>query len=94
MSALHVTDARLTRAPRWDRNTGLLGYIEFVLNGTLAVDGVTLRRSSDGALYVAYPARTGRTGGRHPYLRPLDESARRDVEGQILRALGLGGTAE
>ena len=86
---LHVTDARLTPARPRDRDTGLLGYVELVLNGTLAVDGVTLRRSSDGALYVAYPARTDRAGARHPYIRPLDESARKDVEGQVLAALGL-----
>ncbi len=91
---LRVSDVRLTPAGPRDRDTGLLAYIEVVFNGALAIDGVTLRRSSDGALYVAYPARTDRAGGRHPYVRPVGESARRDVEGQVLRALGLEGTAE
>ena len=94
MTGLHVTDAHLTPAHHRDRDTGLLGYVEFVLSGTLAIDGVTLRRSADGALYIAFPARTDRAGDRHPYIRPLGEAVRRDVEGQVLRALRLGGTAE
>ncbi len=86
---LRVTGVRLTPGRPKDRDTGLLGYVELVLNGTLAIDGVTLRRSSDGALYVAYPARTDHTGGRHPYLRPLGEDARLALERQVLEALGL-----
>ena len=94
MNGLHVTDAHLTPARPRDRATGLLAYIEFELNGTLAVDGATLRRSAEGAEYVCYPARTDRSGARHPYVRPVNDAARRDLECQVLRALGLGGTAE
>ncbi len=94
MSALQVTDVYLTPARPRERDTGLLGYIEFVPNGTVALEGVTLRRTAAGRRYLCYPARTDRAGGRHPYVRPLGERVRRDLECQVLRALGLGGTAE
>lgn len=89
MTDLHVTDVRLTPAGPRDRDTGLLGYIELVLNGTLALDGVTLRCTAAGRRYLSFPARTDRAGERHHYARPLGEGARLELERQVLEALQL-----
>ena len=55
----------------------------------LTLDGLTLRRSSTGRPYLAYPSREDRRGGRHPIIRPVGEIARRTFERQVFEALGL-----
>jgi len=89
--ALVVTEVRLTAASQRDAESGLLAYLTVVLNGSLAVDGLALRRSVEGKTYVSYPARTDRRGGRHPIVRPLSEDARVELEREVFRALRAGG---
>ena len=91
MADLRITDVRLTPAGASDEEAGLLGYVGFTINGVLALDGVTLRRAAGGRLYISYPARTARTGTRHPLVRPLGEAARLHVEAQVLAALDFSG---
>ena len=89
MSALRVTDVRLIPARPRDRDTGLLGYVGLVLNGSLSLDGITLRRGRTGECYLAYPARTDCAGNRHPFVRPTDDRLRRDIERQVLELLDI-----
>ena len=89
--SLQVTDIRYSSARMEDRERGLLGFVSFTLNGSLEVDGVTLRRSQAGSQYLAYPARVDGRGERHPYLRPVDEITRVAIEQEVLAALGQGG---
>ena len=74
--------------------SGLLGWVTVVVNGTVSLDGLTLRRSEAGRPFIAYPARTDRRGGRHPYIHPLGEAARVELERQVLAALGLEEVAQ
>ncbi len=85
---LHLTQVRFTAAAPHDQARGLLGWVSAVLNGALQLDGLTLRRSLDDRLYIAFPGRTDRSGRTHAYVRPLDDETRRDVEHQLLAALG------
>ena len=87
---LVVTEVTYTPASEHDERAGLLGYIAIVLNEALRIDGLTLRRSNDGRLYLAYPCRTDASGRRHPLSRPLDEEARRLIEDQVFAELGIG----
>ena len=67
--------------------TGLLGFIS-VFVGDLIVDGLALRKTASGRLALSFPARTSRSGHRHPYVRPIDDDARRAIERAILGQLG------
>jgi len=88
---LRISEIRYSPASAVDISSGLLGFASFLLNDAVRVDGVAVRRRLDGALTLAWPARTDRDGKRHPYLRPIDDDARRDLERQVFTALGLTG---
>ena len=93
MSTLVVSGVRYSPARPSDVDAGLLGFTSFLLNSEIRVDGVGVRRARDGRLLLSWPARTDADGRRHPYLRPIDDNARRDLEQQVLSALGLRGAA-
>ena len=84
-----VTDARFTRSHHEDQVRGLLGWTSFVIGGAILVDGVAVRRTRDGALSLSFPEPTDARGKRHVPIRPLDQDARRMIEQQVLRQLGL-----
>ena len=75
-----------------EARTGLLGYLS-VTYGDLILDGIVLRRTADGRFALSFPARTDRSGRRHPYIRPVDHEARRQIETAILGELGQWGEA-
>ncbi|MCP3919760.1 MAG: hypothetical protein GY711_29855 [bacterium] len=86
--SLRITDVRFTPTAT-DAGDGLVGFLSMLVNDGLVVDGVTLRRSAEGELYLSYPARTDRNGTRHPYVRPREESLRVAIERQVLDQLDL-----
>jgi len=90
---LRISGLRFAPAALQDSALGLLGFASFLLNDRVRVDGVVVRKTLDGRLTLAWPARTDANGRRHQYLRPIDDSTRLDLEAQVLAALGLGGGA-
>ena len=86
---VRVRDVRYQAAPASDAHRGLLGFVSFRIGVGLRVDGVTLRRSREGRLVLSFPARRDRRGAEHPYLRPINDSTREAIEGQVFAALGL-----
>ena len=87
---IRISNARLVSATTKERAKGLIGYVSFILNGTLHLDGLALRRTADGRLTLSFPSRRDGTGRQHFFLRPLDDVARREIEHQVFAALGLG----
>ncbi|MFO1077100.1 MAG: hypothetical protein U1E73_05175 [Planctomycetota bacterium] len=69
-----------------DSRTGLLAYVK-VLYGDMLLDGLTLRRSSDGKLLLVLPRRTDRQGRGHAYVQPTSERARKRIEREVFAAL-------
>ena len=67
--------------------SGLLGFLS-VTDGNLVLDGICLRRTSDGRYALSFPARTDRAGRKHSYIRPADDEARQAIEAEILWQLG------
>jgi len=67
--------------------TGLLGYLS-VLYHDLVLDGLTLRQTADRRFVLSFPAKTDRGGRKHPYFRPIDDTARIAIEREILAQLG------
>ena len=87
MTELVVTDVRLTTCDPKSRRRGLLGYLTFMLNGALRFDGVALRRTAAGQLSLTFPARRDRQGNDHPYVRPVDQGVRSEIERQVFAIL-------
>ena len=87
--SIRIDDVRFTSSSCEAKASGLLGYVECTANDTLRLDGITLRRTVDGRVVLSFPARLDGVGRKRPYIRPLDDRARRDVEAQVLRALGF-----
>jgi|GEM_PF-1169330 len=81
---------RYTAAGLHESKSGLLGWVSCLLNGSIILDGLCIRRAQSGHLYLNFPARTDAKGDRHFYLKPLDDATRRSIEDQVFQALGLG----
>ena len=89
MGLPRISRVRFAEAEDSDRRAGLLGWISLQF-GALQLDGITLRRTQADRLTLSFPARRDRQGREHPYVRPLDDEARRHIESQVFRALGVG----
>ena len=87
---MRVTDVRRLPGSGSDAQTGLLGYVQFVICGVVRVDGVTLRRTRGGRLALSYPVKKYGPGAQYPLIKPVDEAVRREVERQVFAALDLG----
>ncbi len=74
------------RASDDEVRTGLLGYLS-VTYGSLVLDGIVLRRTTDARFALSFPARTDRAGRRHSYVRPVDDIARKAIETELLGQL-------
>ncbi len=74
-----------TRGSAEDEQRGLLGYLSLVL-GDVVVDGLTARRTQDGRLVLSWPEKRDRQGRAHPYVRPLNDDARRRIEKAVFGA--------
>ncbi len=86
---LPITEVRFVAAGPQERHRGLLGWISCCLNGALKLDGIALRRTITGQFRLSFPERRDLAGGSHPYIRPIDDTARQSMEAQVFRALGL-----
>ncbi len=84
-----VTDIRYTPASRQKAAKGLLGYLTFLLDGSIRVDGVQMRRTQAGELRLSFPSRLDHRGQEHPYLHPIDTPSRVAIERAVFEALGL-----
>lgn len=76
-----------------DDRAGLLGYLS-VFVGNLIVDGITVRRTADGALTLSFPERRDRLGRRHSIVRPVDNDARLAFEKAVFGAATIAEAVE
>lgn len=83
-----ASEIRLTPASATDVASGLLGFVS-LRYGQLKLDGITLRMTAGGRHALSFPARRDRRGVIHSIMRPANDAARRELEGQVFRALGL-----
>ncbi len=84
-----VTDIRFHRAGHADLRTGLLGYVSFLLDGCVRLDGLTVRVTRGGRRVLSFPAKKTARGEEHPYVRPIDDATREMIEQQVLDAIGV-----
>jgi hypothetical protein len=86
---IEVSEIRFHAATPVDMEGGLRGWTSFVLNGAVRIDGVAVRRSAKNRLFLSFPMRRASGRRKHFYVRPLDDQARREIEGQVLGALNF-----
>ena len=82
-----VRDISFTPASAADARTGLMGFTSFVVN-ELRLDGVTVRRTQSGGYSLSYPTKKAR-GRKRPFIRPVNDAARRAIEHAVLSRLGF-----
>ena len=84
---LVITDVRFTPTSAYHRHSGLLGYLRCVVNGVLAIDGITLRRTYVGDLILSFPERSSKEGKKHPIVYTRSQEARDEIERQVMGEL-------
>lgn len=87
---VRVSDVRFAQADAPDVGRGLLGWVR-CRYGSLELDGLAVRKALDGRLLITFPSKRDRAGRRHTVVRALDDASHRELEAQILRALGEAG---
>ena len=87
--SLRVSEIRVVPAREEEVRSGLIAYLSFLVGGKLRIDGVTLRRTHAGRLTLSFPAKRTHSGAEKPYIRPIDDAAREEIEAQVLAALRL-----
>ena len=65
-----------------DQRSGLLGFLS-IFYATIVIDGITVRRTTEGRLALSFPERRDKRGGRHSIVRPNDDAARRAIESAV-----------
>ena len=68
------------------RATGMLGWVTFDL-GPVQIDSVSVRRRKDGSYHLSFPVRVDSNGAEHSLVRPLNASARAEIETAVLGEL-------
>jgi hypothetical protein len=91
-SVPEIHSVRYSPAGVDDQRRGLLGWVTCTV-ANLVLDGITVRRTQAGRLTLSFPARRGRGGESHAYVRPLDDRARLAIEREIFDAIDLDGGA-
>ena len=76
----------LVRATSDAEELGLLGWVRVRVVG-LEFDGIALRRSREGRIYLSFPTRKDRAGKRHYVVRPTSDETRVAFEAMVLDEL-------
>lgn len=91
MSAFRIGGLRYHAASSIDQRAGLLGWASFLLNDSLRISSVAVRRTRAGATTLAFPTRRDGYGIEHPIVCPISHSAHRDIEVVVLDELRAQG---
>lgn len=87
--SIDVADVHFTAAALQEIEEGLLGWARLTLNGVLRLDGIAVRRTLGGHVTISFPARRDRAGRVHKLMRPVNAEVGREIEHQVLKAVGL-----
>lgn len=81
---LAISDVRFTLASAAHRASGLLGFVAFTVLDAFRVDGVTVRRTRNGTVALAFPARRDASGRKRAIIHPVSNAVRGRVEDHVL----------
>ncbi len=90
---MRVDVTRFAPSQSIDVANGLLGWVELVINESIVIERVRVRRALNDCVCLSLPTSSDRRGRtRHP-VRPRDDKARLDLERQVVEALLAQGVA-
>lgn len=73
------------------RRTGVRCFARVVIENTISIDGLTVRRTERGEYLVTWPSRRDSAGRHHAIVTIFDERTRGDVEHAVLVEAARGG---
>jgi hypothetical protein len=85
-SPLSISNIQFTGGSPAERVTGLLGFVR-LRYGDLLLDGLTLRRTLDGRLVLAFPRPSRRVGLARQLVGPAGPDVREQIEAEVIAAL-------
>ena len=85
---IRISEVRITPANVADQVSGLLAWVACRYGG-VRLDGLMLRCSRAGTLYLAYPSKIDARGRRRPYVTPVSKAMKRTIEARVLAAIGV-----
>ena len=81
-----VSEVKLRLLDREER--GLIGFASCILHGEYYMNNISVRRGTDGGLFLAYPAGKSCGGALHHHWNPITRSAAKAMDRAILGRLG------
>lgn len=87
MSNFRISDVRFRPGTPVDEQAGLLGWASFIVNESLKVASVAVRRTRANVITLAFPTRRDRQGIEHGIVTPVDQPSHRAIESTVLAAL-------
>ncbi len=76
-----------------EADASALGWITCVLDGAVQLNGLALCRAKDGSRVVSYPVQFDPRGFCWPYVAPISDAVRDEIQRQILAAIDSGRTS-
>ena len=87
MQTIEVSDVRVRFVENATDN--LVAWASCVINESLYINSIAVRREEDGSLSISYPFRKTRTDYKRYYFRPLNIDADRIIKESILGRIGV-----
>ena len=94
MKPFRITGVRFRAASSIDVHDGLLGWTSFLLNDSLRVSSVAVRRTRVGEITLAFPTRRDRRGLEHPIVNPITHGVHKSIESDVLAELRRAGAVQ
>lgn len=67
-----------------DGHDGLIAWASCVLNGTVVLNNIAVRRGRNGGLYLSYPAKVSATGAKITLFHPISAEAAAVLQAAIV----------
>jgi DNA-binding cell septation regulator SpoVG len=94
-SPVTVTEVKLRFVE--DGRDGLIGWASCLLNGTVVLNNIGVRRGREGGLFLTYPNKVSATGTRLTLFHPVSSDAAAILEsaivGKVRELIGAAGAS-
>jgi len=67
---------------------GLVGWASCVVNGSLYLNNIAIRRTLDGAVILTYPCKKSKRDQKYFFFNPINRQAKEAMDAAILGSIG------
>lgn len=82
---LEITEVRIRMAE--ETADGQIAWASCVVNGSLFLNNIAIRRCAEGELVLTFPAKRSRRDMKYFYFRPINAGAKEALDRAILKRL-------